>query len=71
MISVQGSDWWKFSIWGDGELTNQHPAQEMAWEMAQEMPWQMPQEMPQEILGDRVEGRNLFNKAVIGGNLAF
>ena len=35
--------------------------------MAQEMPWEMAQEM----LLDRVEGRRLFNNAVIGGNLAF
>ena len=49
--------------WVDGKLTNQHLAQEMAQEMVWEMVW--------EIIRDRVEGKNLFNKGVIGGNLAF
>ena len=52
------------------------------WEMLQEFLWEMLQEMLQEILQEmvrkmaweiireRVEGKNLFNKAVIGGNLA-
>ena len=38
----------------DGELTNQHPAQEMLqkimWEMLQEILWKMLREMLQEIL---------------------
>ena len=41
--------------WGYGELTNQYSA------------WEMPLEM----LGDRMEGRRLFNNAVIVGKLAF
>ena len=41
--------------------------QEMVWEMLQEM----VREMAQEIIRDRVESKNLFNKAVIGGNLTF
>ena len=48
---------------GDGELTNQHPAQEILWEILREMLWEM--------LQDRVEGTAYLGKAVIGGNLAF
>ena len=43
----------------------------MPQKMACIMPWEMPQEIAQEMLGNRVEGRRLFNKAGIGGNLAF
>ena len=46
-------------------------SQEKPWEMPQEIANKMPREMPLEILGNWVEGKNLFNKAVIGGNLAF
>ena len=31
--------------WGDGELTNQHPAQEMVQEMVLEIVWKMLLEM--------------------------
>ena len=47
----------------DGKLTSQHPVQEMVWEMVWEIFW--------EIIRNRVEGKNLFNKGLIGGNLAF
>ena len=50
--------------WGDGELTNQHPAWKMAWEMPQERPqemtwkmaWEMPQERPQEMTWKMAQG---------------
>ena len=51
----------------DGELTNQHPAQEIL----QEMLWEILWEMLWEILQDRVEGKTYLRKPVIGGNLAF
>ena len=52
---------------GDGELTNQHSAWEilyqMLWEILWEMLWNMLWEMLQEILWDRVEGKKkLFKK---------
>ena len=57
--------------WGDGELTNQYPAWKMRWEMLWEILQLMVWEMAQEIIRDRVEGKNLFKKTMIGGNLAF
>ena len=65
--------------WGDGELNNQYPAleilQQMLWEILCKMLWEILrgilQEMVWEIIRDRVELKNLFKKAVIGGNLAF
>ena len=49
--------------------------QEMLWKILQEILWEMLQEMLWEmawkISRDRVEGEHLFNKAMIGGNLAF
>ena len=35
------------------------------------MPQEKLREMLQEVLGGSMEGRSLFNKAVIGDNLAF
>ena len=57
--------------WDDRELTNQLPAWEMAWKNPQEMLWEKPLEKSREIIGDRVQGRSLFKKTVMGGNLAF
>ena len=68
---------------GDGELANQHPIQEIWWEILQEILWEILQEMLWEILWEilremlweilwnRVEGKAYLRKAVIGGNLAF
>ena len=42
---------------GDGELTNQHPAQEIWREILQEILWEILQEMLREMLRDRVEGK--------------
>ena len=39
----------------------------MLWEML----WEMLRQMAWEIIRDRVEGKNLFYKAVIGGKLGF
>ena len=44
---------------------------EILWEILWEFLCEILQEILWEILQDRVEGKNLFNKAVIGGNLAF
>ena len=59
---------------GDGELTNEHAALEILWEMLQEilqeMLWEMLWQMLWEILWDRVEGKTYLRKVVIGGNLA-
>ena len=46
---------------GDGEITNQHPAQEIWQEILQEILrdilWEILREMLWEILQDRVEGK--------------
>ena len=44
--------------------------QEMPWEMIRKMLQEMVRTMAREIIRDRMEEKNLFNKAVIRRNLA-
>ena len=81
----QGSDWWKKLAFGmdDWELTNQHPAQEIWWEMLWEILWEFCRKycgkfcrklcgkFCRKFCGTVCWGKAYLRKAVIGGNLAF